>query len=77
MIEKAERALKLGELEERVQKWWRKNKIYEKSKSLTKGKKKVLFFRWPTLCLWCNTPWNCVEQDSEGYHSSLPLNEGV
>ncbi|MFQ5887235.1 MAG: isoleucine--tRNA ligase, partial [Candidatus Hydrothermarchaeales archaeon] len=67
MIEQAERGVKLKELEEKIQKWWEDDRIYEKCKSHRKGGQKYYFLDGPPYAsgsIHLGTAWNKILKDA-------------
>ncbi|MBI5254123.1 MAG: isoleucine--tRNA ligase [Euryarchaeota archaeon] len=67
LIKQAEKELDLKSLEERVQRSWKKNKIYEKSKAALRGKPKYYFLDGPPYAsgaIHLGTAWNKILKDA-------------
>lgn len=67
MIKQASKKLNLKELEERIQRYWEENKIYEKQKEALKNKPKYYFLDGPPYAsgaIHLGTAWNKIIKDS-------------
>ncbi|MFQ5976442.1 MAG: isoleucine--tRNA ligase, partial [Candidatus Hydrothermarchaeales archaeon] len=67
MIEQAERGIKFKELEEKIQKWWEENHIYDKCKSHRKESQKYYFLDGPPYAsgsIHLGTAWNKIIKDA-------------
>lgn len=67
MIKQAEREVDLKNLEERIQGWWKENRIFEKSRELLRGKPKYYFLDGPPYAsgaIHLGTAWNKILKDA-------------
>lgn len=66
MIKQAKKELNLRELEEKIQDYWKKRRIYEKQKSLLRDKPKYYFLDGPPYAsgaIHLGTAWNKIIKD--------------
>lgn len=66
MIRPAERSIRFKELEEKIQKWWEENGIYEKCKEHSRGGKRYYFLDGPPYAsgaIHLGTAWNKILKD--------------
>lgn len=73
-IEEAQRAYKSRDIEERIQKFWKDEGIYEKTKKLREKKPKYSFLDGPPYCsgkIHLGTAWNKIIKDTYLRYKSM------